>query len=839
MTELKIIDGVLGNPDMAEHAYFYFRDPAYSNLDETLTEAPDPNEVEQLGFDVATERAEARRARLADLKQRIRASGFPVQENYPDPPSLGDLVLADLTALIERLFPEGSEPSPTERERTLHEAFAQNRSAVYIPRPGYFERLDEFAAASGPPLVVLGESGVGKSALLASWALRWRERHAQALFGDDLAASFVVMHFVAASPASADWAAMVGRVMAELNEHFELGLAIPEEPEALRQGLIDAIYRAAAKGRAVIVLDALNQLEDREGALDLVWLPSVIPDAIRLVVSTLPGPALDALTARSWPTIEVEPLDPAERRELIASYLYDEYRKTLAPAFSEQVANAPQSANPLFLRTMLEELRLFGDHDKLETRIGELLGAADVPALYELTLARFETDYTRGRPELVHMAMILIWAARHGLSETELLGLLGESGQPLPHGVWSPLYLAAKQMLVNHGGLLGFAHDYARAAVEHRYVLAYNAGTTAHLALAHYFETQPALSKRTLDELPWQLAQAGEWQQLCELLAKPDFTGALYDSAVYDLQGFWAEIEDHSELRMVDAYAPLLEAPGDVPLPLLDRIVRLLTYAGHPSEALALRQRLTERCRALGNQGSLQRSLGNEGSLLKARGDLDGAMALYKEQEQICRALGDQDGLQGSFGNQGLILQKRGDLDGAMALYKEQEQICRALGDQDGLRMSLGNQGLILEIRGHPDGAMALYKEQEWICRVLGDKSSLQTCLLNQGRNLQKRGDLDGAMALFKERERNARSLGDQDSLQHSLGNQGVLLETRGDLNAAMALYKEQERICRGARQPGRLTDVPRRPGKCPPETGRPRRRHDAVPGAGANLPGA
>jgi len=29
VTELEILHGVLNNPDMTEHAFFYFRDPAY------------------------------------------------------------------------------------------------------------------------------------------------------------------------------------------------------------------------------------------------------------------------------------------------------------------------------------------------------------------------------------------------------------------------------------------------------------------------------------------------------------------------------------------------------------------------------------------------------------------------------------------------------------------------------------------------------------------------------------------------------------------------------------------------------------------------------------------
>ena len=48
---------------------------------------------------------------------------------------------------------------------------------------------------------------------------------------------------------------------------------------------------AAAQGRVILIIDALNQLEDREGAPDLVWLPPVIPANVRLVALHPAGPA--------------------------------------------------------------------------------------------------------------------------------------------------------------------------------------------------------------------------------------------------------------------------------------------------------------------------------------------------------------------------------------------------------------------------------------------------------------------------------------------------------------------------------------------------------------------
>ena len=82
-----------------------------------------------------------------------------------------------------------------------------------IGRPESFDRLDSHAQGGGEqPLVILGESGSGKSALLANWAKRHREQHPEVL---------LLQHYIGASPYSADWATMLRRIMGELKRKLD------------------------------------------------------------------------------------------------------------------------------------------------------------------------------------------------------------------------------------------------------------------------------------------------------------------------------------------------------------------------------------------------------------------------------------------------------------------------------------------------------------------------------------------------------------------------------------------------------------------------------------------
>ena len=129
VTELEILHGVLNEPEIAEHSFFYLREPGYV--------ASLPQE-RQSAFREAGEGAEQRREKLAALKARIRSSGLPVHD-YASPQSAGARILKDLTSVIDRLYPAGSEPDPLQREAAEHEAFARSRTGVYIGSTAYFE----------------------------------------------------------------------------------------------------------------------------------------------------------------------------------------------------------------------------------------------------------------------------------------------------------------------------------------------------------------------------------------------------------------------------------------------------------------------------------------------------------------------------------------------------------------------------------------------------------------------------------------------------------------------------------------------------------------------------
>jgi tetratricopeptide (TPR) repeat protein len=814
VTALEIVHGVLNNPEMAQRSYFYFRDPAYID-----------NLPEDRRRDFLSEDPEAQ-AKLAKLKERIWSSGLPLKENYPDPEAVGQWILEDLWQAIDQEYPAGEVPGPLAREAAEHEAFALSRAKMYIGRQEYFACLDEHLKGDDQPLIILGESGAGKSALLANWAFHFQKQHSQEL---------LVLHFIGATASGTDWQAMLRRIMGELRERFQILEEIPEKPDELRLAFANWLSMAAARGRVVLVLDALNQLEDKDGAPDLVWLPPVIPGKVSLILSTLPGRPLEELERRYWlkNTLTIDPLTPEERQAFIPHYL-KQYSKELSPDLAARVAAAPQTANPLYLRTLLEELRVFGDHHTLKERLAFYLEASTPDQLYGKVLGRWEEDYERSRPGLVRDAMTLIWASRRGLSEAELLEVLGTDGKSLPHAHWSPLFLAAEASLVNRAGFLGFFHAYLRQAVKYRYLSDLEgqpfpeAQQAAHLRLADYFQSQD-LNTRQIDELPWHLSHAKEWDHLHDLLTIPDFLSKAWKDNKYDIKEYWTCLEQQTPYRIIDAYRQCLEHPENY-MPIVNAINSLLEGSGYWNEVINFRENLYKHyqrvndvkelafnlydlARVLTKQGNFNRALSlyNEGMELihdldlkdillsyligmaiicQEREELGPALALLMEGEAISREMGSRKGLMECLQKQISVFRSLADYDMALSLLEQIQNAALESGDLDAYQAVLGERALLMDLMGRREEGMSLLQKQETMCRRLGNIQGLAECLGSQGSMHFKNQDTESAENLYRQQEEIAMKLGNQRLMYTSHLNLAKVFLIYGDLTKAQELLE-------------------------------------------------
>ncbi|HEY3875499.1 MAG TPA: DUF4062 domain-containing protein, partial [Candidatus Kapabacteria bacterium] len=506
--------------------------------------------------------ADPDRLKLAGLERRVRAKGFPVH-GYQSSERLGELVRADLLAILERDFADAAPPSPLEAERMRHEAFASSRRYAYLPNAEYLQRLDAHAGSEDAPLVIYAASGAGKSSLVAHWANECKNSNhplspALKRRGD----FYLIEHYIGIGAGATDHFGVMRHIMEEIKSRFERTEEIPGTPEELERQFANWLG-FTMQHPVVLILDGVNQLSGP--AAKLGWLPKFWPKNIRFLITATTEETRDDLVSRGWNQMVVRPLTHSEREKIIVQFL-KEFGKALSKSEIERIANDPKSAHPLFLRTLLEELRIFGSHELLSERVSRCLATRDTDELFQAVLERMEQDFGR---EPVRDIMSLLWAARTGLSEMELGNVSDRSQLDI-----SMITTSLDYHLLRREGLLTFFHDFLRRAVEARYLPDEESKRLRHLALADYFEkivmelveqelsgADPGLIPiRFAHELTYQLEIAHEHERLARMLTQAPLFILLQKTEHSEMLRLWKLLSTHG-LQAQDYYPepPLFE----------------------------------------------------------------------------------------------------------------------------------------------------------------------------------------------------------------------------------------------------------------------------------------
>lgn len=745
VTELEILHGVLKNKRMKSRAFFYFRSPAYARS-KGGHYVPDTTEDRQ---------------RQRDLKRRIKDSGYSVT-GYRDPEALAKRIERDLWKLIDAEYPVTDVPDMFERESIRHEAYAAPRRRLYLGGGRYRALLASVLDSDEQRIVIEGASGGGKSALLANFFEDYRKRRRKHLVHE---------HYLGASADAASPHVLVRRLLEFIQRTTGSSEAIPGDPQKLMESMPLWLATASAwarkrRTRFIFVLDSLNSLTDQQ---DLRWWPAFLPRGVTMVVSCLPGAVLDALKGKTeglpgqdappkWKVITVRPLTKAQSADLLNTYL-NRFNKKLSTPMVKQVQAHPLATNPLFVRTLAEELRLYGVHEELQKRLDHYLTSRTIDDLFERVLERVENDFGKKQ---VKAAMTAIWASRAGLTEKEILSITG-----LLPAKWAPIRLSLDEALLESNGHITFAHDYVKIATQERYLQTAKAHNEAHRRLGKWFKQQP-LDARRAEEEPYQWEASGDIRALVRSLTDKKMFVFLFGERVDELRKYWVGIAATAgRITAPTTYARAWRRwrrfSDDEDNGAIEAYLSLfLVYIGYMeqfTETLA-RESLRKAMDAFGETSrvvGLRR--GDLATLLQYRG-------LYEEAEELfrtnissgCFAKNNRDRAK-NLVNLGLLLKQTGDLNAAKHAYESAEDILNNTNSspalQDLARIQ-NNIAAILAQQGEPLRAASVYRSAlEKLIKLYGQNSqeagiiysNLASTLLDAGKYLDAEKLLSPALA--------------------------------------------------------------------------------------------
>jgi Domain of unknown function (DUF4062)/NACHT domain len=264
--------------------------------------------------------------------------------------TLSQRIIAELARLDEE--------APLEREVREHELFGEGllrlkrtesgATTTFVGRVNALRSVDDYLMREdGSPLVITGESGCGKSSLMAKAAFDSKTRAANCV---------IVSRFIGATPESSEGRALLSNLCNQIAHAYN---ATPSELPPDYKGLVAAFQdhlAMATRTRPLFVfIDALDQLPRNDQARNLLWLPSQLPPAVSVVVSTLAGECLSILERKvpEQNRITIEDMPASEGEELLGLLLSEAGRRLQTAQREQVIARFRSCPLPLYLKARI------------------------------------------------------------------------------------------------------------------------------------------------------------------------------------------------------------------------------------------------------------------------------------------------------------------------------------------------------------------------------------------------------------------------------------------------------------------------------------------------------
>ncbi|PIK50949.1 putative telomerase protein component 1 [Apostichopus japonicus] len=460
-------------------------------------------------------------------------------------------------------------------------ASGNERYQDYIVTPG----------SSNQSLLLLGGPGTGKSSVMARTADQCvMHAHSGEIEGGGSEGWHIFYHFVGAIPGSTDPEKMLRRLLRELKICNDSNM--PKNLEAAAQ-LVSSVLSNPNTRPTIMIIDALNQLDDDKSSALLSWLPRRLSPSVRCIFSMIDDtPPHRSLRNRTLkPTeVTVTPLDMKSRQAIVTEML-GQYNKRLDAEQMSSLLSKNSSQNPLWLAIACEELRVYGEFSKVTDKINSLQDG-----LLNLLAQVFDRFEEENGGNLLTATLCLLEASQTGLLEVELLSILGDEdnlmpsseseagkekaskeqfekekvNQPLAAIKWAAIYRGLRPFLRPFGdsgeGRLDFYHRSLSKAVRRKYFnhesddpnLEASGSLWWHKKLADYFENVTNI-ERKVEEYP---------TQLCKIKDKKRLSDCLSDWAIFDqmynpyystqLLALWRNVGEKYE-EMEECYGKKIE----------------------------------------------------------------------------------------------------------------------------------------------------------------------------------------------------------------------------------------------------------------------------------------
>lgn len=443
VTDLEMRFGFLENTDEEmsdQRVQVYFRS-------KSLTD-----ELALLGTEADFYENETATKKLESLKELIRnkRSNCIGIDGYTSLEEFGQNIQNFLNTQLDLLFPIEDIPDSLSYQKLEHQLYALSRiDESYVPSVGFLEILKsdiQKGLIDNEPtfkkIVVQGQVGQGKSALMANLFNIFEQENIT-----------VIPHFIGidGDHSLTKWRDRIFQYAEDDIEELENAVT---ESEHQKWNNFSNVLSELVQGQGrqlLLILDGVEQLQPLNRALDRLN-EIKIPDKVVLITTST-----EIGLSKEWYCLQIPQLNPDFKKSIIDKFL-SAYSKTLPAEMVNKIINAPQSNNTLFLRCVLDELRLYGRYETLAQRLEQLLSYNSVSELCSATLSQIDLDFAKYGRQLATQAIFFLIASRDGISQHDLAELLVSldffESPRLPDYILSPLLTRLSSFCISHDGHL-------------------------------------------------------------------------------------------------------------------------------------------------------------------------------------------------------------------------------------------------------------------------------------------------------------------------------------------------------------------------------------------------
>ncbi|XP_033747679.1 NACHT domain- and WD repeat-containing protein 1-like [Pecten maximus] len=323
-----------------------------------------------------------------------------------------------VTKGIEERSPSNSS-DPLETECLQHISFCQEKCKNFHGREVTLEAIKLYlSSADQKPLVVHGQSGCGKTSIMAKLAALVPSHCKNNPFKPA-----VIIRFIGTTPDSSNIRSLLTSIIQQIYTLYNVHFSIPEDIKLLVRKFKSALNLAKDVRPLVILLDSLDQLDLTNNGRSLNWIPRSLPANVKIIVSTLEDetyecfPALQQKIKQPANFVPVPILDKEDVNSIVSSWLSASSR-TLTIGQRETLTNAFDTCPiPLFLKLSFDQACKWNsfsspDEVRLQSTIRDSI---------DLLFSQLEVKHGK---ILVSDALGYLTAATNGLSEAELEDIL-------------------------------------------------------------------------------------------------------------------------------------------------------------------------------------------------------------------------------------------------------------------------------------------------------------------------------------------------------------------------------------------------------------------------------